>query len=115
MEGSGKRKFASPWARHGDENAAAEQAAPAPADEENRASEVAAAERVRARHSSSLMSKPGIVGVGITLDEQRRPAIVVYLVNARAGRQVPQELDGVPVITHVTGPLAALSSASLAD
>ncbi len=65
----------------------------------------AAARGTKGRHEAGLLQVPGVVGVGVG----RGPAIEVYLANenAEARRQVPPQLDGLPVRVIVTGEFEA--------
>lgn len=57
---------------------------------------------VQERHQADLFAIPGVVGVGVTLLDDGRPAILV-LVDARAKPvAVPASLDGVPVRVEVS-------------
>jgi hypothetical protein len=64
---------------------------------------------VKARHSRDLLSRPGVSGVGVELDDQGRPCLVVHLdsdqPNAREG--LPDKLEGHTVRYLVTGPFRA--------
>jgi hypothetical protein len=75
---------------------------------------------VQDRHTSDLMKDPNVVGVGTTLTDDGRLAILVFLnestVRDAKGRSVsaastiPTVLEGVPVITEVSGPFRAMSA-----
>ena len=66
-------------------------------------------QNVKAKHQERLMALPGVVSVGIGLDADGKPAIVVGLVDpqAQASLELPQTLDGSPVISQVIGPVRA--------
>ena len=66
-------------------------------------------QNVKAKHQERLMALPGVVSVGIGLDADGKPAIVVGLASpqAEASLELPQALDGYAVISHVVGPVRA--------
>ncbi|MBI4493735.1 MAG: hypothetical protein HY690_13165 [Chloroflexi bacterium] len=66
---------------------------------------VAAATAAQGRHQASLFQAPGVVGVGVG----RGPAIEVYLAqdSEQARRQIPPQLESVPVRVIVTGEFQA--------
>lgn len=63
--------------------------------------------RVKQAHEAQLMAIDGVVGVGIRENEIGEEVIWVYLRDASVRRQVPGELEGVPVVTEVTGEFEA--------
>jgi hypothetical protein len=65
-------------------------------------------EGVLRRRGSQLMAIDGVQGFGIGRTRTGQDAIVVHLRDAGARRSVPSELDGVPVLTVVTGVAEAL-------
>ena len=65
---------------------------------------------VKERHEGQLLAIPGVVGVGI--GERAGEQHVVVMVEERTAehdRQVPDTLEGYPVLIEVTGPIDALS------
>jgi hypothetical protein len=66
-------------------------------------------EDVKARHESSLMDMPGVVGVGIG-ECDKKPCIKVYLEkdSLELRNRIPKELEGFRVDIEVTGPFEAL-------
>jgi hypothetical protein len=68
---------------------------------------VEAAREAKGRHSTRLLAKPGVSGVGI----ERRDGDWVIVIHAdpgaRAATLLPQELDGVPVVVVWDGPFQA--------
>ena len=64
---------------------------------------------VKSRHSRDLLSRPGVSGVGVELDDQGRPGLVVHLdsdqPDAREG--LPDKLEGHTIRYLVTGPFRA--------
>ena len=69
----------------------------------------ASIEETRARHAHRLLELPGVVSVGIGRDDDGRPAIVVGVAAAppEIRARLPQALEGHPVVTRVSGTLAA--------
>jgi len=63
---------------------------------------------VQELHTAKLMAKAGVVGTAIGLNEQGQGAVLVLLENAGIGG-IPEELDGVPVQSIVTGKIEALA------
>lgn len=67
---------------------------------------------IKARHEADLLAKPGVVAVGIGLtppqgDAERRLAIIVSMSALEAARaDLPDVLEGVPVVLQVTGPFS---------
>jgi len=55
------------------------------------------------------MSLPNVVAVGVGADENGEAVIKVHLESAAVSPSVPipTEIEGVPVITRVTGPVVA--------
>lgn len=60
------------------------------------------------RHSAALMAMRGVVGTAVGLTASGRPAVMILTLDAGV-HGLPTSLDGVPVITHVSGLLMALS------
>ncbi len=68
------------------------------------------ASEVKARHENRLFEIPGVVGTGVSLDDDGNPVIEVYVeraARATPARPIPKELDGVPVRVIETGPVRA--------
>mgnify|MGYP006284710919 CR=1 FL=1 len=63
---------------------------------------------VQDRHTADLMSDPLVVGTATGLDDRGQPAIIVYLENDRGGRDVPSEIQGIPVKKVVSGQIRML-------
>lgn len=64
---------------------------------------------VKDRYGRGLMQLPGVVGVGIGSSDRDGLAIRIYLRSADPeilGR-LPQQLEGVPVLTEVVGNIVA--------
>jgi hypothetical protein len=58
-------------------------------------------------HTPRLMQDPEVVGTGTGLSVDGRPAVVVLLKSEAGASRVPRTLDGVPVVTVVTGEIRA--------
>lgn len=74
------------------------------------AEEVGLASDVRARHEAAVMNAPGVVGMGVGLDEAGGgPAIIVYVsaMTAAARRATPSQLEGIPVRMIESGEFVA--------
>ena len=63
--------------------------------------------RVKQAYEEQLMAIDGVVGVGIQANEMGEEVIWVYLRDTAARSQVPNELEGVSVVTEVTGEFEA--------
>ncbi len=61
-------------------------------------------------HAAELMSRPDIVGAGVGLTANGRPAVLI-LAATTPGPGLPHSLDGVPVRVLVTGPIRAIPPA----
>jgi hypothetical protein len=66
-------------------------------------------EATMAKHVDDLMAQPTVVSVGIGLDDDGNPAIVVGVTRATEGEEVdlPTSLDGHPVVVRVVGEIRA--------
>ncbi len=64
---------------------------------------------VKAQHEAELMAMPGVVSVGIGLDDQGNHVIVVGVDQDRPEirAQVPKTVDGYPVRVEVVGKMKA--------
>jgi len=58
---------------------------------------------VKERHEASLLAIPGVVGVGLSGDR-----IIVYITSPDVVGRIPTVLEGVPILTVVTGPVRRL-------
>jgi len=67
-----------------------------------------AIEEVLKEHTKELMSIPGVVGTGQSLCDGQ-PCIKVYVVNKglELEKQIPQTLEGYPVVIEETGEIRA--------
>jgi len=69
--------------------------------------EMRAAIAVQEAHTPGLMANPEVVGTAVTLTDDGRPAVLILLLSDLGLATAPKELDGLPVITQVTGPITA--------
>lgn len=67
-------------------------------------------EDVKARHESSLMSIPGVVGVGISeCDNSNIPFIMVYLEKETPeSKSIPKQLEGFKIDVAIAGPIETI-------
>ena len=66
------------------------------------------AELVSASQEAYLLAIAGVTSVGLCHSTQGRQAIMVGVVDAGVETQLPREINGVPVLVTVTGPVDAL-------
>jgi hypothetical protein len=61
---------------------------------------------VQRRHSTELLSKPGVSGVGVEKDEAGQFVIVVYVDtdHPTVQKHLPKEIEGFPVKFVFSGP-----------
>jgi hypothetical protein len=66
-------------------------------------------QEAKAKHESRVMAIPGVVSVGIGLDAQGNPIIVVGLDGPRPEtvEKLPATLEGYPVQWRIVGPVKA--------
>lgn len=67
---------------------------------------LAVAAEVQEAHTSRLMAIPDVVGTAVGFDNAGEPVIQVFLASEKA-RGIPHELNGIRVVTRVTGRLVA--------
>jgi hypothetical protein len=65
------------------------------------------ASQVLSKHHDALMARKGVTMIGEGVDARGQPAIIVGVNNAKDLAGLPQEIDGVPVVTQVTGTIKA--------
>jgi hypothetical protein len=68
---------------------------------------VSNAMRIKESHEAQLLRIEGVTGVGVGKNGEGDDAIVVYLRDASSARHIPSQIDGVPVLTEVTGEIDA--------
>jgi hypothetical protein len=66
-------------------------------------------QKAKAKHEQRLLAMPGVVSVGIGLDERGAQVIVVGLDGPRPEtvKNLPTQLEGYAVETRIIGPLKA--------
>jgi hypothetical protein len=64
-------------------------------------------EQLLTREEQRLLAIPGVVSVGIAVGGPGRPALAVGVTDAGVAAHLPGEIDGVPLIVSVTGPIEA--------
>lgn len=66
-------------------------------------------QEVKKQHEARLLGLPGVVSVGIGLDHNSQPAIIIGLdgSNPDVEAQLPATLEGYPVILKNVGPIKA--------
>ncbi len=62
----------------------------------------------QARYTDRLLTNPGVVGTGVGLTRDGRPAVKIFT-KAAGVAGLPASLDGIPVVVQVTGEIVALS------
>ena len=64
---------------------------------------------VKTQHEERLLQIPGVVSVGIGLDENGKPAIIVGLErpDPETESQLPSQLEGYPVVVRIVGRVKA--------
>lgn len=67
-----------------------------------------ALELLLARHEAQLLAIQGVTSVGISLGPAGGEALAVGVVDAGVAARLPSEIEGVPVVVNVTGPVDAL-------
>jgi hypothetical protein len=64
--------------------------------------------RMLEQNRQDLMSKPGVLGVGLgKLEDNSQPAVIVYVDKTKTKPVLPQQVDGVPVRVIPTDPFVA--------
>lgn len=66
---------------------------------------------VQERHTTDLMSVPGVVGTATSVDENGHLAVMVMTEHALGAGRLPASVEGVPVFEEVTGKIRAMSVA----
>ena len=62
-------------------------------------------QQVKQQYESQLLSLPGVVSVGIGLDEKKTAVIIIGIAseNSSLRAELPKQLEGYEVIIQVTG------------
>jgi len=66
---------------------------------------------VQERHTTDLMSVPGVVGTATSVDANGHLAVMVMTDHALGAGRLPASVEGVPVFEEVTGKIVAMSVA----
>src|SRR5262245_40685164 len=69
--------------------------------------EVDAVKAVKERHQASLLSKSGVLGVGVGLTPGGRVGIVVFVQKGAPRPAIPAQADGVPIAVVESGGFVA--------
>jgi hypothetical protein len=66
-------------------------------------------EEVKKHHETRLLNLPGVVSIGIGLNESGQPAIIIGLdgPSPETVAQLPTELDGYPIVIRIVGAIKA--------
>lgn len=62
----------------------------------------------QAKHTNRLLADRELLGTAVGRLADGRPEVTVFAKNASASARVPRQLDGIPVVVEVTGPITAL-------
>jgi len=66
---------------------------------------IATAIAAQKKATPGLLRKSGIIGTGVSVDARGKPVVVVYA--EHPGARVPRDVEGIPTLTLVTGPVIA--------
>ena len=64
--------------------------------------------QVKQKHEQELIAIDGVEGVGVGKNEIGDDAIIVYLREPGVVKRIPKNIEGHPVVVHITGPIEAL-------
>ncbi|WP_313624752.1 hypothetical protein [Achromobacter sp.] len=64
-------------------------------------------ESLLASEESRLLATPGVVSVGVTTGRPGEEALAVGVTDANVAARLPREINGVPLVITVTGPVDA--------
>jgi uncharacterized protein YpmB len=80
-----------------------------PGPVEEREAMTVSIQETKARHADALMANPGVISVGIGLDEKGKECIVVGVEqeDVKIRQALPEELDGYEVRVQVVGKIKA--------
>jgi hypothetical protein len=67
-----------------------------------------ALERLLASQEARLLAIPGVTSVGIGFGPEGGEALAVGVVDAGVVARLPREINGVPLVVTITGPVEAL-------
>jgi hypothetical protein len=68
---------------------------------------VSRAVQIKESHEARLLGIEGVTGVGLGRNESGNDAIIVYLRDASSAAHIPSQIEGLPVLTEVTGEIDA--------
>jgi hypothetical protein len=70
------------------------------------------ADDIKSRHSTELLSMPGVSGVGVEKNPDGAFVIVLYLDADHPGiqNQLPKDIEGLPVKFVISGPFRPFAS-----
>lgn len=68
---------------------------------------------VQDRHTARLMADPEIIGTATTLTDDGKLAVMVLATTDKAAKNIPAELDGVPVVVHRTEKIVAMKTTTV--
>jgi hypothetical protein len=66
-----------------------------------------AAGQLLASEEARLLAIPGVVSVGVSTGRPGEEALAVGVTDANVAARLPREINGVPVVITVTGPVDA--------
>ena len=66
-----------------------------------------AAGQTLASEGARLLATPGVVSVGVTTGRPGEEALAVGVTDANVAARLPREINGVPLVITVTGPVDA--------
>lgn len=64
-------------------------------------------QQILADEEARLLAIPGVVSVGISAGQPGQEAITVGVVDAGVAARLPRQINGVPLLVTVTGPVDA--------
>jgi hypothetical protein len=74
---------------------------------------IQAAMAVQNRYTTKLMADPNVVGTAVTIGDDGKPAIMVLVLNDKAGRGVPPRIEGVNTKVIVTDRIVAMATTAV--
>ncbi|MFQ5707567.1 MAG: hypothetical protein ACE5HO_08980 [bacterium] len=79
--------------------------------------QIRAVMELQERNTPALLKNSDVVGTATGLTENGKPAIVVFAQSERLtkGKAIPTEIESVPVVVKVTGPIKALAGSAPTD
>ncbi|MCX7771381.1 MAG: S1 family peptidase [Proteobacteria bacterium] len=77
-------------------------------------SEIKAAIAVQERYTHNLIRVPSVVGTAVGITETGKPSILVFLKEKIKPGVIPDSLDGIQVVTEITGEIFAMKPLSSA-